>query len=186
MAHQLYPEFQVIVVPGLHDSGPGHWQTLWQHRHPEFFRVYQDEWHQPDLPAWSARVDQVRSRDPRPALLLAHSFGCLASIASVARNPVNVAGILLVAPADPEKFGVTPVLPATPLECATVLVSSRNDPWMRADHAATWAARWGSLLIDAGARGHINAESQLGYWQFGQEALQLLYERAHNRHPALA
>lgn len=186
MAQQLYPEFHVIVVPGLHDSGPGHWQTLWQQRHPEFDRVRQHDWNTPDLLAWAARVDQARARDPRPALFIAHSFGCLAAMYSIARNPARVAGALLVAPADPDKFGVAALLPRQPPACATVLVSSRDDPWMRAEHAARWAARWGSLLIDAGARGHINAESLLGHWQFGQEALHLLYERAHNHYPALA
>ena len=186
MAQQLYPEFHVIIVPGLHDSGPGHWQTLWQQRHPEFDRVQQHDWDTPDLLAWAARVDQARARDPRPALFVAHSFGCLASVYSIARNPAKVAGVLLVAPADPDKFGVAALLPRQPLACASVLVSSRDDPWMRAGRAARWAERWGSLHIDAGARGHINAESQLGHWQFGQEALHLLYERAHNHDPALA
>lgn len=186
MAQHLYPEFQVIIMPGLHDSGPGHWQTLWQHSHPEFSRVQQSDWETPDLAAWAARLDQVRARDPRPALIVAHSFGCLASVASIARNPDSVAGALLVAPADPVKFGVAARLPAAPLACPTVLVSSRNDPWMHADQATAWARRWGSVQLDAGARGHINAESGLGHWQFGQKALQLLYERAHNSHPALA
>lgn len=186
MAQQLYPEFHVITVPGLHDSGPGHWQTLWEQRHPEFERVTQQDWDSPDLLAWAARLDQARARDRRPALFVAHSFGCLASIYSIARDPANVAGALLVAPADPEKFGVAALLPRQALACASVLVSSRDDPWMRAGHAALWSARWGSLQIDAGARGHINAESQLGHWRFGQEALHLLYERAHNHDPALA
>ena len=106
MAQELFPDFQVILVPGLHDSGAGHWQTRWQRAHPEFWRVRQDDWSDPDLPAWAARVDQVRARDPRPALLVAHSFGCLAAVHSIAANPRGVAGAFLVAPADPDKFGV--------------------------------------------------------------------------------
>ena len=185
MARELFPDFQVILVPGLHDSGPGHWQSRWQRRHPECWRVVQDDWSNPDLPAWTARLDEVRALDPRPALLVAHSFGCLAAVASIAANPDQVAGALLVAPADPAKFGVADRLPAAPLPCPTLLISSVNDPWMRADHAAIWARRWDSELVAAGALGHINAESGLGDWPLGWEKLHLLYDRAHNEHPAL-
>jgi predicted alpha/beta hydrolase family esterase len=186
MRQQLFPEFQVILVPGLHDSGAGHWQTLWQAAHPEFYRVHQDDWSNPDLPAWAAKVDAVRALDPRPALLVAHSFGCLASLYSIANDPRGVAGAFLAAPADPEKFGVAAMLPVHALHCPTMLISSRDDPWMRAEHAALWARRWGSVQIDVGALGHINAESGLGDWQFGLEALQLLYDRAHNERPAMS
>jgi predicted alpha/beta hydrolase family esterase len=78
------------------------------------------------------------------------------------------------------------MLPAFPIDCPSLLVSSRDDPWMRPDHAALWARRWGSVLVDVGPLGHINAESGLGDWQFGQDALQLLYERAHNERPAMS
>lgn len=185
MAQALFPDVQIILVPGLHDSGPDHWQSRWQRAHPEFRRVVQADWSDPELPAWAARVDQVRRRDPRPALLVAHSFGCLATIASIAADPAGVAGALLVAPADPDKFGVAGLLPAQPLGCPTLLISSLDDPWMRADQAAAWARRWGSDLHSAGAGGHLNAESGLGEWPFGMKRLQLLYERAHNGHPAL-
>ncbi len=186
MRQELFPDFQVILVPGLHDSGPGHWQTRWQGAHPEFWRVTQDDWADPDLPAWAAQVDQMRRRDPRPALLVAHSFGCLAAIHSIAADPQGVAGAFLAAPADPGKFGVFGMLPRTPVSCPTVVISSRNDPWMRADQAALWARRWGSELVDAGAAGHINAESGLGDWPLGQERLQLLYDLAHNERPAMS
>jgi predicted alpha/beta hydrolase family esterase len=186
MRQELFPDFQVILVPGLHDSGAEHWQSRWEAAHPEFYRVHQDDWSDPDLPAWAARVDQMRALDPRPALLVAHSFGCLASLYSIAANPDGVAGGFLAAPADPEKFGVATMLPAHRIESPTLLISSRNDPWMRAEHASLWAHRWGSVHVDAGALGHINAESGLGDWQFGQETLQLLYERAHNERPAMS
>lgn len=177
---ELFPEFQVIIVPGLHNSGPGHWQTRWQARHPEFVRVQQDDWDHPSLPAWAARLEQLRRRDPRPALLLAHSFGCLTAAHSIARDSRGVAGALLVAPADPDKFGVATLLPALALDCPTILVSSVNDPWMSAAKAALWARRWGSELIEEGRLGHINADSGLGDWAEGQGYLHRLADLAHN------
>jgi hypothetical protein len=185
MAQELYPEFQVILVPGLHNSSPDHWQSLWHAQHPEFFRVEQDDWEHADLTAWTARLDQVRALDPRPALFLAHSFGCLATVASLTANPAGVAGALLVAPADPHKFGIADALPHAHLPAPSTLISSRDDPWMAPDGAALWAQRWGSDLLDAGAVGHINAASQLGDWPAGRQALQSLYERAHS-HRAVA
>lgn len=182
----LYPDVHVIIVPGLHNSGPDHWQTRWQRCHPEFDRIEQDNWDRPDLAAWSARLDAVRARDPRPALFIAHSFGCLTAVHSIARDPEGVAGALLVAPADPEKFGVSNILSTTPLPCATLMIGSSNDPWMRADQAARWARAWGSELVEAGALGHINAESGLGEWAFGQACLQRLFDLAQDRRRAFA
>jgi predicted alpha/beta hydrolase family esterase len=185
MAQEVFPEYQVILVPGLHDSGPDHWQTRWQRAHPEFWRVRQADWSDPDLPAWAAQVDQLRGLDPRPALLVAHSFGCLAAMASMAAFPRGVAGALLVAPADPDKFGVAGLLPWRPVDCPSLLIKSLDDPWMRPDQADLWAGRWGCEVHSAGACGHINAESGLGDWEFGRQRLQLLYDRAHNHHPAM-
>ncbi len=179
MVQELYPQFQVILVPGLHNSSSDHWQSLWHASHPEFVRVEQDDWGSADLPAWTARLDQVRARDARPALFVAHSFGCLATVASIHAHPHGVAGALLVAPADPHKFAVEAVLPHGVLAAPSTLISSRDDPWMQAGVAALWARRWGCHWIDAGAVGHINAASQLGDWPAGRAALQELYERAH-------
>ncbi len=180
MATQLFPDFHVIIVPGLHDSSPGHWQSRWERRHAEFSRVRQDDWENPQLTAWAARLDQVRAADPRPALLVAHSFGCLTAVHSIARDGRNLAAALLVAPADPDKFGVADMLPALDLPCPSIVVASANDPWMRAESAAAWAARWGSELVQAGRLGHINADSGLGDWQAGTALLRRLADVAHN------
>ncbi len=181
MAHQLFPDFQVVIVPGLHDSSADHWQSRWHRLYPEFARVRQDDWEHPHLASWAARLDDVRRADPRPALLVAHSFGCLTAAHSIARDSGNVAGALLVAPADPDKFAVSHLLPALPLACPTIMVSSSNDPWMRADSAARWADRWGCEVVEGGPLGHINADSGLGDWQQGLALLHKLVEQAHNR-----
>jgi predicted alpha/beta hydrolase family esterase len=186
MATQLFPEFHVIIVPGLHDSSPTHWQSRWQRRHAEFSRVHQADWEHPELTAWAARLDQLRASDPRPALLVAHSFGCLTAVHSIARDGANLAGALLVAPADPDKFGVADLLPALPLACPSIVVASANDPWMDPASAAAWAGRWGSELVAGGRLGHINAESGLGDWPNGAALLHRLAEKAHNERLAIS
>ena len=176
--------FKVLLVPGLHDSPPQHWQSRWQRLYPGFERVEQDDWDDPRLPLWSACIDQARATTARPTLFVAHSFGCLATVHSIARDPGNVAGLLLVAPADPDKFGVAELLPPGPLACPSILIGSSSDPWMSAPRAALWAGRWGSRFVDAGALGHINAESGLGDWEFGQAHLLALAELARHARSA--
>lgn len=171
-------QFRVLLVPGLHNSGPGHWQSRWQAMLPGAERVEQEDWDAPQLPAWSARLDALRARDDRPSLLVAHSFGCLTAVHSVSRDVRQVAGLLLVAPADPDKFGVAGLLPQRPLPCTSIVIASSNDPWMKLADAGAWAGRWNSEFIDAGALGHINAESGLGDWPSGLRRLQMLAERA--------
>jgi predicted alpha/beta hydrolase family esterase len=95
-----------------------------------------------------------------------------------------VKGALLVAPGDVEREALRPVLPSwSPvalqrLPFASVLVGSRNDPYCSADRARQFSDAWGSRWVDAGERGHLNADSALGDWPEGLALLQTL--RAHN------
>lgn len=178
MALRSFSDYRVLIVPGLHNSGPEHWQSRWQRLYPQFERVEQDNWERPDLTAWSARLDRARREDSRPTLIVAHSFGCLTTAHSLARDPHGVAGVLLVGPADPDKFGVADNLPHKRLPCPGILIASQTDPWMKAEHAAQWARRWNCKYIDGGALGHINAESGLGDWVYGQAQLQTLFDLA--------
>lgn len=160
-------DFRVLVVPGLHGSDSDHWQTRWQKLYPWFERVNQADWHRPKIDAWSERLGQALRRSTQPALIVAHSFGCLTAVHCIAGGAPSVAGVLLVAPADPEKFGVAEALRNAVLSCPSIVIGSANDPWMEAQRASDWARRWGSDFVDAGALGHINAESGLGDWRSG-------------------
>jgi predicted alpha/beta hydrolase family esterase len=180
MAAHLLSQFRVLVAPGLHNSGPAHWQSHWQRLYPGFERVEQARWDEPVLSRWSAQLDAVLAQDTRPTLIVAHSFGCLTTAHSLGRAASPVAGVLLVGPADPDKFGVAELLPHDALPVPSILVASTNDPWMTAAKADFWARRWGSEFVNAGALGHINAESGLGDWVFGQRLLHKLAEQAHN------
>lgn len=179
MAIRQLNQFRVLVAPGLHNSGPQHWQSRWQRLYPWFERVEQERWSDPVLLGWADRLDEVLARERRPTLIVAHSFGCLTTALSLSRaSSPHVAGVLLVGPADPDKFQVRALLPQGELPCPSILVASSNDPWMTAHSAEQWARRWGSDFINAGALGHINAESALGDWRFGQRLLQVLAQRA--------
>lgn len=153
-----------LIVPGLHGSGPDHWQTWLEARIPRARRVLQDDWATPDLPRWAAQVEKAIEASSGRIVIVAHSFGCLAASVACAAHRDRIAGALLVAPADPAKFGVGKLLPAEHLGYPCVLVASRNDPWVALSTARAWAGRWGSRFVDAGEKGHINAESGFGAW----------------------
>jgi predicted alpha/beta hydrolase family esterase len=169
---------RMVLMPGLHNSGERHWQSLWQRRYDDMERVEQEDWDHPQLETWSRRLDQVLAADPRPTLVLAHSFGCLATVYSLARDTGHIAGALLVAPADPDRFGVGHLLPQHALNCTTVLIASANDPWMSLSRAAAWARHWDSQFINIGDAGHINADSGLGDWRYGQAQMRRLARAA--------
>lgn len=155
---------RLLIVPGLHDSGPAHWQTWLQDLHPGAVRVEQEDWSAPDLDHWSARIAKtLASHGDGPWVVAAHSFGCLALARYLALHPTTaVAAVLFVAPADPDKFGVADLLPTSPLIQPSTMVISHNDPWMQATKARLWALRWGSHSIHLGMAGHINAEAGFG------------------------
>src|ERR1051325_5804180 len=48
----------VLFVPGWKNSGPGHWQTLWQASEPGWDRVMQRDWERPGPVAWLAGLDE--------------------------------------------------------------------------------------------------------------------------------
>jgi predicted alpha/beta hydrolase family esterase len=56
---------RVLILPGWQDSGPGHWQSLWEARHG-FERVQQADWMWPRRGDWMARLDEVLLADTEP------------------------------------------------------------------------------------------------------------------------
>jgi predicted alpha/beta hydrolase family esterase len=180
-AHALYPfaaGTPVLIVPGLNDSDPDHWQSRWQQRYPDFQRVHQADFATPALATWSATVAAAIHATSAPPIVVAHSFGCLATVHAIAERRSVVAGALLVAPADPDRFGVASMLPRDPLPVPTTLVGSTNDPWLKLVKAGALASRWGSHFVGYENAGHINAESGHGDWTAGLALLRDLAERA--------
>jgi len=169
----------VLLVPGLGDSGPDHWQSLWRRERPEFRRVMQDDFDVPDLGIWAAAVARAIDAARKPPIVVAHGFGCLAAIhaATFYRRPL--AGALLVAPSDPQRWRVSPLLSHARLPFRATLVASTNDPLLTHARAAAFAEVWGARLVTLPDAGHINAESGLGAWPQGLVLLdELLRERA--------
>lgn len=182
--------FQPIIVPGWKNSGPDHWQTLWQQRLPHAVRVSQRDWENPDPRDWIGAVAACVQAAPWPALLIAHSLGCIAAAALPATLHGRVAGALLVAPADIERPGTAPCLASfapiatRSLGFQSMVVASDDDPYCALPRAREFAQHWGSRIVVLSGAGHINAAAGYGAWPNGLKLLAALRRRAAWRVPA--
>jgi len=176
----------VLTIPGLNNSGPGHWQTIWEETRGDCMRVDLGSWASPTRNSWVSRLDAAIREVDGPIVLAAHSLGCLAvAWWGALQNQAYgwpVTGALLVAPPDcerietPETIGGFAPAPRMTLPFPTILVASRNDPYIFYERAHSLGKYWGSEIVDAGHSGHINAESGLGEWRFGQSLLDRLID----------
>lgn len=178
----------ILTVPGLANSGPRHWQSIWEHELDDCARVDLGGWDKPHRNAWVTALDQAIEGAGRPVVLVAHSLGCLAVAwwAAMARPAYGdpVVGALLVAPPEVDVAPVDPRLapfapaPIQPLPFPSIVAASRDDPFVQLHRARRLALFWGSQFADAGSIGHINAESEIGRWEFGLFLLSRITGRA--------
>lgn len=184
MSSNAYRRPHVLTIPGLMNSGPGHWQTLWEDRLLDCSRVDLGQWDRPHRNSWVNRLDHAIAAVEGPVLLAAHSLGChavawWAALACEGWNAKILGALLVAPPAVDEKaidgrlHGFAP-LPQKLLPFPSILVASRNDPYMQFGQARALAKAWGSRFADAGEVGHINAASDLGDWDFGRFLLERL------------
>ena len=61
----------ILVLPGYGDSGPEHWQSVWEAADPRARRVVQRDWLEPRLDDWLAVLDREISACPTPPVLVA-------------------------------------------------------------------------------------------------------------------
>ena len=186
---------RLLIVPGLSGSGPEHWQTAWERLDARCRRVEQSDWENPDLSAWLANLERAISASTEPAVLVAHSLGAaLVAHWGQSQPRDRVLAALLVAPADVDTLvGAFPgiqtfaPLPTNSLPFPSLVVASRNDPYVSFERAVLLAEAWGSRFADLGELGHINAESKLGTWPRGRALLaELLHDCPFDLDPRLA
>jgi predicted alpha/beta hydrolase family esterase len=95
----------ILIVPGLYNSGPDHWQSHWERAIPGAERVDQTDWERPALGDWTISLAEAVRQRPG-AILVAHSLGCalVAHLAQVTGGR-GIGGALMVAPADVNREG---------------------------------------------------------------------------------
>jgi predicted alpha/beta hydrolase family esterase len=172
---------KVLIHPGLGNSGERHWQSMWEMRFPDFERVRQKEWDKPVMQEWIRTLDEhVMRHDPSTVIVVGHSLACATIAFWCAEYKRKIRGALLVAPSDteaplyPEGTAGFKPMPANKLIFPSITVTSANDVYVAPDRARIFANRWGSDLINIGNAGHINADSNLMFWEFGLELLSRL------------
>lgn len=168
---------KLLILPGIYNSGEGHWQTLWEGILPNAERVQQRDWNHPECAEWVVTLEQSIQEQSAPVILIAHSLGCLTVAHWAAQTQQRIQGALLVAVPDPagtnfpsEAKNFAPV-PLQKLPFKSLIVASSNDPYGSVQHAQTCAQAWGSELVNIGDYGHINAASGLGVWADGLSLL---------------
>jgi uncharacterized protein len=95
-------------------------------------RVVQAHWDRPELSTGRGRILEEVQRAARPAILVAHSLGVLATVPAVA--PPSSAGLSRLDELDPAFV----TLPGEPLSFPTVLVASRDDKYRPLPTARHW------------------------------------------------
>jgi predicted alpha/beta hydrolase family esterase len=163
----------VLILPGLGNSGDGHWQTLWEKQFG-FIRVNQADWEKPVCADWVKSIESaVSACDSRSVILVGHSLACSTIGYWSQATQKRIRGALLVAPSDTEAPSYPPgtkgfdPMPMTELPFPSITVASTNDFYVTADRARTFASAWGSELFFIGAAGHINVSAGFGEWRDG-------------------
>ena len=170
-----------LIVPGLGNSGPEHWQTFFEKSGGNFHRIEQQEWDSPQCSNWIETIDKALAvYDLDTVVIVAHSLGCAATAHWAQQYNKKIKGAMLVAPSDVDAVQYTfPAKGFSPMPLAiinfpTIVVASTNDQWVTLERAAFFADKWNSSLVSIGDAGHINALSGHHHWQQGLEILKTL------------
>jgi predicted alpha/beta hydrolase family esterase len=175
----------ILLVPGLRDHVPEHWQTHLEAKLPNARSVQPLTRDKLSLAARVKQLDAAIAACPQPVILVAHSAGVMmvAHWAKAHRRPIF--GALLVAPPDlenplPEGYPQMDDLKAngwlpTPnqrLPFASIVGVSTNDPLCALDRSTDMARKWGSRVVNLGAVGHVNPASGHGEWPRAEALIQ--------------
>jgi len=184
-------EPNILIVPGLNNSGPDHWQSHWERNLPNTSRAELGAWSSPRRTSWTTNLGIAISSIAGPKVLVAHSLGCFAVAWWAMQEPDaekhDIVGALLVAPPSVDNCPLDSRLanfapaPRILLPFPAIVVGSENDPYCTLRHAGKLARRWGAKFVNAGPFGHINAASNVGDWPYGLYLLRSLLSQAEDK-----
>lgn len=165
-----------VIVPGVGGSEHDHWQSWLQRQLKSCSRVQQQDWNKPVLHEWIEQFVKTVQPIQEPIQIVAHSFGCLTTVAALAQHPElnqKIKNLVLVAPANPARFGDAGFARDSQndyqqhfhqlkIQVPTQLIISENDPWLNFDDALQLAKAWKIKPKNLGQVGHINVASGFG------------------------
>jgi uncharacterized protein len=169
-----HDQVNLLLVSGLRSWAHDPWQD-WldvRFRDARWVRPRDGEW--PDLRVWARRIEQAIAAQGDGCLVIAHGFGALAAAWHAAHGDTRPAGLMLLAPADPQRFAIRPESLERRLPCDTSLVASThtvpdNHPWLNGKAAQHWAHAFGARFVDAGAG---PGAASIPSWPLGQQVLE--------------
>ena len=172
----------ILIVPGLRDHVPEHWQTLLEQKLPKAKSVPRMERDKLSCAAWVAKLDESLAAIDSSVILVAHSAGVMIAVHWAARHRRPIEGALLATPPDfesplPEGYPTQEVLrqngwlptPRTRLPFPSIVAASANDPLGRFERVEALAQAWGSRIVTLGNVGHLNPASGYGEWPRAEE-----------------
>ncbi|MFE3953490.1 RBBP9/YdeN family alpha/beta hydrolase [Nocardia sp. NPDC059091] len=179
----------VVIVPGLRDHVPDHWQTRLADQLDRVRTVPPLERDKLSCAARVAALDAVLTEIDGPVVLVAHSAGVMITVRWAQQSARPVQGALLATPPDfetplPDGYpsreeldanGWTPI-PWRRLPFPSIVAASTTDPLATYRRVSGMAEAWGSRLVDLGDVGHLNPASGYGDWPRAAELLRELVE----------
>ncbi len=170
----------IVLVPGLNNAGPAHWQTLLQNKFVNIVRVKQDDWDNPSRKPWIAGIEQIVKTIDGPIVFVGHSCGSVA-IAQWAEQfggcYSNIKGALLVAPADVDRenahidiLAMRP-LPKAAINFKSIIICSDNDDHCTLDKSYLLARQWNSEVVLVKGGSHFHTEAGYGKWPLVEQLM---------------
>jgi predicted alpha/beta hydrolase family esterase len=169
-----------LIVPGLNNSGPKHWQSFWAKSLPNAVRVEQRSWDKPQKEEWVETLDEAIKNLTGDTVIVAHSLGVATTVLWLAKKvsegsvPAHIKGAFIVSPSDVDNIEVIhsfAPMPLLNLPVPAAVVASDNDEFVSIERSKFFADAWGATLFRAGALGHINSDSDLKEWEQGRAFL---------------
>lgn len=188
-------EATVLIVPGLRDHAPDHWQTLLAARTPRAITVEPMGREKIDLRPRLDAIEAAANLVCGPLIVVAHSAGCIAVAHWAKHTKRPVAGALLAVPPDFEtpmpagypgidalEMGGWLPVPREPLPFPSIVAVSLDDPLGTIGRISELAEAWGSRRVNLGTVGHLNPAAGYGDWPGGDELILELAKAKYRHH----
>ncbi|MFM2479915.1 RBBP9/YdeN family alpha/beta hydrolase [Celerinatantimonas sp. YJH-8] len=174
----------LLFLAGIGNSGSEHWQRQWYLESEQATWVEHSNWEQPVMEQWLDDFEHALVSIHEPVVVIAHSLGCVLFTEWLRCHDLGqVSGAMLVAmpnvlgPEFPEQAVHFSNLGTYCDCCPAVIVASEDDPYASIEHAYNQGRALNAAVHNIGAVGHINGQSNLGYWLEGQMILRDLIHR---------
>ena len=172
----------VLIVPGLRDHVPGHWQTLLEAKLSKVRSVPPLENDKLNCTARVEAIQRAIEQIEGPIIVVAHSGGVIMMLHWAQKYQHPIKGALFATPPDFETplpagyptletlrvNGWLPI-PRTPLPFPSIVAASENDPLANLERVVDMARDWNSELVNLGKVEHLNPASGYGEWPQAEE-----------------